>query len=279
MKKIFLLIAMMGLLMGAISCNDNDEPKRGNGKFTVNTPMINHVYNTSTGAVLGFSSTHNKLTLDTVKHTASIELHYNDGSGDKTLSISNITASPKRLGFYELSASSNGFKGYVDFNEGSLRYTYTTDDGLRIISTIADVFFLKTKTIINYKDTTKSTEMDGTMYQFELAPASSTATIKVMGIVHAKDLKYFINLTGSGAELIPTPNGFTIESENIRTTGVYRNWVDSTSSVVSTTDKYPFKSFNASIDLVNDSFSTSFMMGDSATVSATGSTYPDYSTY
>jgi hypothetical protein len=194
-------------------------------------------------------------------------------------SISNITASPKRLGFYELSASSNGFKGYVDFNEGSLRYTYTTDDGLRIISTIADVFFLKTKTIINYKDTTKSTEMDGTMYQFELAPASSTATIKVMGIVHAKDLKYFINLTGSGAELIPTPNGFTIESENIRTTGVYRNWVDSTSSVVSTTDKYPFKSFNASIDLVNDSFSTSFMMGDSATVSATGSTYPDYSTY
>ena len=231
---------MMGLLMGAISCNDNDEPKRGNGKFTVNTPMINHVYNTSTGTVLGFSSTHNKLTL---------------------------------------SASSNGFKGYVDFNEGSLRYTYTTDDGLRIISTIADVFFLKTKTIINYKDTTKSTEMDGTMYQFELAPASSTATIKVMGIVHAKDLKYFINLTGSGAELIPTPNGFTIESENIRTTGVYRNWVDSTSSVVSTTDKYPFKSFNASIDLVNDSFSTSFMMGDSATVSATGSTYPDYSTY
>ena len=49
---------MMGLLMGAISCNDNDEPKRGNGKFTVNTPMINHVYNTSSSRSIPSSTRH-----------------------------------------------------------------------------------------------------------------------------------------------------------------------------------------------------------------------------
>ena len=283
MKKFFLLIAMMGVLMGAISCSDNDEPKRGDGVFTVNTPMINHMYNTSTETVLGIKSTHNKLTLDTVKHIASLELNYNDGSGDKTLSISNITARPKRLGFYELTATPNGqfkdFKGYVDFNEGSMRYIYTTADGLRVISTLPEVFFLKTKNVITYDDTTKTTEMDGTMYQFELAPASSSVLIKVMGIVHAKDLKYFVSLTGNGAELSPTPNGYLIQGDNIRTNGVYRNWVDSTSSVVSSTDKYPFKTFNATIDLLNDSLNATFMMGSSATVTATGRTYPDYTAY
>ena len=283
MKKIFLLIAMMGVLMGAISCSDNDEPKRGDGVFTVNTPMINHMYNTTTGTVMGISNTHNKLTLDTVKHIASLELNYKDGSGDKTLSISNITARPKRLGFYELSATGNGqfkdFKGYVDFNEGSMRYIYTTADGIRVISTLPEVFFLKSKSTITYDDTTKTTVMDGAMYQFELRPASSSVLIKVMGIVHAKDLKYFINLTGNGAELTPTANGYLVQGENIRTSGVYRNWVDSTSSVISTTDKYPFKTFHADIDLVNDSLKATFMMGGSATVVATGTTYPDYTAY
>ena len=56
MKKIFLLIAMAGALMIAVSCSDDDEPKRGNGVFTVNTPMINHMYNTITGEVLGLSN-------------------------------------------------------------------------------------------------------------------------------------------------------------------------------------------------------------------------------
>lgn len=273
---------MMGVLMGAISCSD-DEPKRGNGVFTVNTPMINHLYNTKTGSVLGISNTYNKLTLDTAKHTASIELNYNDGNGDKMVSIKDITVRPKRLGFYELSAAGNGqfqdFKGYVDFNEGSMRYIYTTTDGLRVISTLPEVFFLKTKSTISYDDTTETTVMDGAMYQFELRPASSSVLIKVMGIVHAKDLKYFISLTGNGAELTPTANGYSIQGENIRTSGIYRNWVDSTNSVISTTDKYPFKTFNADIDLVNDSLKATFMMGSSATVSATGCTYPDYTAY
>ena len=275
MKKIFFLIAMMGVLMGVISCSD-DEPQRGNGVFTVNTPMINHIYDTSTGSVIGISSTHNKLTLDTVKHTASLELNYNDGNGDKSLSITDITASPKRLGFYELTANANGlfknFKGYVDLNEGSMRYIYTTADGIRVISTISEIFFLKTKSVISYDDTTKTTTMDGAMYQFELRPSSSSALIQVMGIVHAKDLKYFISLTGSGAELTPTANGYFIQGDNIRTEGVYRTWVDSTSSVISGTDKYPFKNFKANLDLLNDTMSATFMMGNSATVTATSNT-------
>lgn len=279
MKKIFLLIALAGVLMGAISCSDKDEPKRGDGVFTVNTLMINHIYNTTKGIVEGVSSTHNKLTLDTVHHTASLELNYELGT-PVTLSIKDITARPLRLGFYELTAASNSeftdFKGYVDFNEGSMRYRYTTRDGIRVISTMPEIFFLSTKSVITYDDTTKTTEMDGVMYQFELAPATSSSVVKVMGIVHAKDLKYFINITGAGVEFTPTPNGYTIESENVRTSAVYRNWVDSTSSVVSTTEKYPFKPFKATVDLVNDSLSTTFTMGTSAAVTASGRTYPNY---
>ena len=52
MKKIFLLIAAAGLLMGFISCSDDDGPRKGGSSFTVNTPMINHMYNTLTGEVM-----------------------------------------------------------------------------------------------------------------------------------------------------------------------------------------------------------------------------------
>ena len=55
--------------------------------------------------------------------------------------------------------------------------------------------------------------------------------------------------------------------------------MDSTGSVISQTDKYPFKTFNATVDLVNDRLDATYMMGGSATVVATGKTYPDYTSY
>ena len=180
MKKIFLLIAMAGALMIAVSCSDDDEPKRGNGVFTVNTPMINHMYNTITGEVLGLSNTHNKLTIDTVKHTASLELVYNDGT-EHTLVLKDLTARAKRLGFYELSSPSYAqFSGYVDFNESSMRYRYTTESGLRVVSTMSEVFFLKSNNTIAYDDTTTSTQMENVMYEFSFTPGRDKAVVKVM---------------------------------------------------------------------------------------------------
>ena len=109
MKKFFYLIASIVLLMGAISCSNDDEPKpeRGDGVFIVNTPMVNHIVNTNSGEILGMSAVYNKLTLDTVNHQASVELAYNDGKGNKTVKLNGITATPKRLGFYNLTASAS----------------------------------------------------------------------------------------------------------------------------------------------------------------------------
>ena len=281
MKKILLLIAVTGLILGAISCSSDDEPKRGDGKFIVNTPMINHMYNTSNGAVMGFSSTHNKLSLDTVKRKASLELNYNDGHGDKMIKLDDLTATPKRLGFYELrSASNSSFYGYVDFNESAMRYVYTTADGIRVISMTSEVFFLKTTSTVTYDDTTKSNTDEFSMYQFDLMPATSTATIKVMQIVHAKDRRYFNSITASSVPVTATANGFTINATNLSTTAIYvLHYTDSLGSTKSTTDKYPFKVFNATIDLANDNMNANFMIGNSATVTATGRTYPDYTAY
>ena len=275
---------MAGVLMCIISCSDDDEPKRGDGVFTVNTPMINHIVNLNNGNVLGMSATHNKLNLDTAKHKASIELNYNDGSGNKTVTLNGITATPTRLGFYTLKASDNtqlrDFSGYVDFNESAIRYSYTTNDGIRVISTIADVFFLKTWNTISYLDTTEATEMENVMYQFTLSPSSSTAIVKVMAIVHAKDMRFFNNMTANSVPVTVTRNGYTLEGQNIPTTTTFRNWTDSVGMpTFKTTDKYPFKTFNAVVDLENDSIIANFMMGDSAIVVATGRTYPNYTAY
>ncbi len=280
MKKILLLIATCALLMGAVSCGD-DEPKRGDGVFTVNTPMVNHMYNTLTDNIVGLSRTHNKLTIDTVKHTATLELAYNDGS-EKTLKLDDLKAQPKRLGFYELSSSSySQFSGYVDFNEGAMRYRFTTPEGLRVISTTPEVFFLKTQNTIEYDDTTKTTVMENAMYQFTVDPNSLKATVKVMDIVHIKDWRYFISITGNSVPVTLTPNGYIVAGENIKTNALYRAHNDSihASPGVMSTDKYPFKTFNADVDLVNDHLNATFMMGGSATVTATGRTYPDYTAY
>ena len=279
MKKILLLIAAVGLIMSAISCSDNDEPQRGDGVFTVNTTMVNHMVNTSSNQVLGISTTQNKLVIDTVNHKATVELRYDDGQGVKTLYLSDIKATAKRLGFYELTSTSDGsFSGYVDFNEGSIRYRYTTG-GIRVISTTPEVFFLKTQNTITYDDTTQATTMENVMYQFEIAPATQTAIIKVMGIVHAKDVKYFNSITANNVPYTVTPNGFTISGENLKTSAYYRTYVDTTGSVVSQTDKYPFKTFNATVDMVGDHLDANYMIGASATVVASGKTYPDYTSY
>lgn len=267
---------MAGVLMGTLSCSDDDGPKRGDGVFTVNTPMINHMVNTSNGQVLGIANTHNKLTFDTVKHTASLELRYHDGGIEKTLKLDNITAKPKRLGLYELYSSSDAnFSGYVDIYQGpSMCYRYTTPEGIRIISTLPEISFLDTHTLISYDDTTKATTMDNVMYQFTISPSTSTAVIEVMPIEHAKDLKYFYNITAPSAPMTVTREGYLITGQNIATRAKYRSWTDSVGTATDKyTDNYPFKTFNAVLNLEKDSINVTFMMGSSATVVATGKTY------
>ena len=209
-----------------------------------------------------------------------MELNYNDGS-DKTLVLNDLIAISNGL-FYELKSPSHAqFSGYVDFSESSMRYSYTTSDGIRIVSTIADVFFRKTKSIIEYSDSTQTTVWENTMYQFNVDPASMKAIVKVMDIVHIKDWKYFISITGNSVPVTLTPNGYIIAGENIKTNALYQAHSDSAhvSPGVMSTDKYPFKTFNANVDLVNDHLDATFMMGSSATVTATGRTYPDYTAY
>ena len=71
-----------------------------------------------------------------------------------------------------------------------------------------------------------------------------------------------------------TPDGYTIAGENIATNALYRAWTDSVGTANrKNTDKYPFKTFNAVLDLEKDSIHTTFMMGSSATVVASGTTY------
>ena len=281
MKKILVLIASVAMLSFAItSCGDDEPARRGNGVFTVNTSMFNHIVNTNNGQVLGISSTHNKLTIDTVHHTANLELTYDDGT-EHTVKLEGIKAMPKRLGFYALSGNNSQVKeltGYVDFNEGAMRYAYTTADGIRVVSMTPEVFYLKTNTVLTYDDTTKSNTVGDAMYQFDIIPASQTANVKVMQLTYAKEFKYFENITSNGVAFTVTPTGFTISGTGLKTTATYRTMMDSTGHNRKTTDKYPFKTFNAVVDIVNDTLDANFTIGG-ATVVATGRTYPDYTAY
>lgn len=275
MKKILLLIALTGILMCAISCGDDDDrPVRT--KFTVNTTMLNHM--TSGDNVIGLAVTQNKLEIDTVNHIASLELNYNAGQGDKQFKLENITATPKGVNFFTLySPTNSSFSGYADFSEGgAMRYSYTTADGIRVISMTPEVFFRKTASAITYDDTTKATNWESAMYQFTINATTNTATVEVMDILHAKDWKHFVNITGNSVPVTVTRNGFVIAGENIKTTATYyaqRDSLNTNPSAFKTTDKYPFKTFRSEIDLGNDRLDANYMIGASATVTATGRTY------
>lgn len=279
MKKILLLIAATALLCTAVSCNDNDEPKHGDGVFTENEPMINHISNTANGHAVGIASTHNKLTFDTKNLKGSLELYYNDGSD--ALKLNDLTAIESRYHFYKLSSPSNSqlLSGYIDLNEYSRRYTYTTADGIRIISTTPEVFFLKTENTVVYSDETPTSTKDNVNYTFSFDPGSMTSTITVSHIVHVKDVKYFESITAHNVPFTVTLNGYAIQAQDLKTTAIYYSSLDSLGHNHKTTDKYPFKRFNATIDLVNDHLNANYMIGNDAIVTASGCTYPDYTSY
>ena len=243
------------------------------GVFTVNIPMVNHMYNTVTNQVIGVTNTRNKLVLDTIRHTARLELVYNDGS-DHTVTYKNLTAHASRTGFFVLSSPSDpNFSGYVDFNEVSFRYIYMTDD-LRIISTTPDVFFLKTENTIEYDDTTETTRMEDVIYQFNLNADERTATVMVMGIIHAKDMRYLMRVVAANVPFTLTPNGYSFTGENIATTTWYRS---ADNPALKTTSEYPFVTLDVNVDLIGDQIVANYMLGPHATVTATGKTYPDFS--
>ena len=141
------------------------------------------------------------------------------------------------------------------------------------------MFFLKTRSVITYDDTTKATTIDNAIYQFTLSPTTSNAVVKVMDIVHAKDLRRFISITAMSVPCTVTPNGYSLTGTNLSTSALYKAWTDSTGYNTKTTDKYPFKTFDANVDLVNDTLMINYMIGGSATVVAGGRTYPNYTAY
>ena len=276
MKKTLLLIAMTGVLLLAASCNNDDEPKRSNSVATVTYPMFNHITADGGNTVVGIFSTQNKLVLDTATRKATLELNYSDSQGSKQLTLDDVvaTSTPENPKFYELTSPSyRSFKGYANFNQLSFRYSYTTTGGLHVISMTPEVFFLKTNTTVTYDDATPATTDEISNYIFNINADGKTATVEVTQILHAKDLKFFNSITATNVPITVTPTGFTISATNLPTKGLYIRYDFETGSNQKETSEYPFKTFNATVDLVNGTMTANFMMGGSATVTATGRTY------
>lgn len=242
------------------------------GMTTIKSSMVNHMYNTTTNQVIGITNTRNTLFIDTIRHSAQVELVYNNG-GEQTVSYMDLTTRTPRYGFYELASLSDPlFNGYVDFNEGSIRYTYMTADSLRVISTFPEVFFLNTDNTIAYDDSTV-TAQENVMYQFILNADDMTATVIVMDIVHAKDKRHLLRVAATDVPFTVTSNGYSFSGEDVATTSRYISADEPT--IVKTTNEYPFVKLDIDVDLVSDRIVANFMLGQHTTVTTIGKTYPD----
>jgi len=270
---------MAALVLGLAACGDDDPINKGGSKRTVSTPMVNHVVNTGTGEVT-VASTTNTLTIDTAAHTASLELKFAGSNGDQTVSIGDLSATPSRLGFYKLSmngsnSQASNVSGYVDFNEAAMKYAYTATSGYRVVSTLSEIFYLSTNTSLSYNDTTTSTDT-GAYYQFTLYPSTMTAKVQIMALLHTGDGKYFNSITGYNVPVVATATGYTISGNDIATVGIYRGYDEDTGTETKTTDKYPFTTFTANLDLESDTFTASYVLAGKTKATASGQTYNKY---
>ena len=261
----------------------NDEPGGGGGKRTMQPTMLNHVVDINTHQVTMEAAPYTLVLSDGYTH---VDVTVQMGTQRSTVAGCNVSKTSD--GFFSFGPQSDGnltaLNGYIDFNEGNFKCQYTLDNRYRVIATLPEVFFLSTTTTLSYEDGTSSSDAS-TMYQFTINPATRTATIYVMSMLHAQEERFFESIVAHNAQVTATPDGYHITVADADCGASFRRYDSATGSGTTATNEYKFTDFVADVNLEQETMTVSFdlkKMKRSATpqevlatthITATGSTY------
>lgn len=274
MKRIiYMLAAAVALTATLVACGDDDDNgglRGGDRQFAYNT--LDHVVNQQTGAV---TVSQGRLTGTINLNTLAVQglISLNPGSGQPaTLNFGPFTAQ-NQSNVYRFANTDSSLVGTLNFNEASLRLRYVTGN-YRVISTTRDIFTADATTRATYNDTTASSSQEAD-YQFTIDPATMTATVTMMAFVHTRDYRFLRTVTGGGAKVQATAQGYVVTADNLPTTAIYvtgdkDNRTSSGSGVTTSTTAYPITHLQATLNLESDLFEASFNLGGAPiTVSGT----------
>ncbi len=272
---------MAGLFLFT-ACGDDDEPTH-NTLLTRSYTLLNHVTDAATGNVLAVTkgSVNYKIDVTNLVGDANFGVKL-DGSNETPFSLSGVKLENPSYGIYKFAnatpaASITGFTGLVDFNEESTQLSFITGGKYRVCATLPEIFYTKCNTVSTYIDgTTDNHKEDRPMYQFEINPDNMTAKVIVMTFNDTKTYRYILNCTGNGANVVATPEGYTITADKLVTTTYYQQGgkVENDESITDESKKfYNIYNLNAKLDIFGNTLEASFKLGDKISVVTDGTVY------
>ncbi|MDO4510498.1 MAG: hypothetical protein Q4B68_01600 [Bacteroidales bacterium] len=267
MKKVFSIISILALMLAVASCGDDEGGKRG-GDVVRSIKVINHVVETKAGEVKPLTASEIDYTLNRDNMTISLVIRVKlDGVNETTVKLNDIQMTENK-GVCSFKTSASGIenlKGHLDFNEATLRLNYYINGTYRVIATTPEVYSTKCSTSCLYSDGKTSTS-SGPMYQYVINPDDLSAKVVVMDLIDQQAKRQLLSIKShTSAKVTVTPEGYVIEAEQLPTSTSYM-----LNGKVTTTVMYPIADLKATIDLENDKYDASMLLG-SITLTASGS--------
>ena len=246
------------LILATTSCSDSNSGK-GGGQAKRTVTMLNHIVNTSTGDVI-VSSSDVDYVFDRDNMTVDVTVRFSvDGKNDISYQFKDL-AMTEKSGVYSVKGTTTGISamnGHLDFNEGTIRFNYTTSDGYRVISTSPELYSLSAGTSITYADGTADAKQ-APMYQFDVDPETMTCTVRMMSFLDKSRSRTITSITSTvKAPVTATAEGYKIEASELASKTIYTLNGQST-----TTTQYPFADLKVTFDMENDVFNATFSAGD-----------------
>lgn len=285
MKKIISAVALTALMLGAVSCNNNDKyPGLDYTKErTWNVQLLNHVYDTSNAdsttaasasindqkIVYKFTTDKSKLSFNpTIEATLAgtpQQFSWTGVSGSNSEEKANIYTFANDA---PVSGLAN-FKGQIDFIDQNIYWSYTATGrqnvAYKVISTLPTISTsTSTTTTSVWSDTTAIHQLP--MSSFAINPTKMTANFTISQYTDVKIPRTYMTIVANNAALTITPKGYRITGTGLAAVGTY---VTSASTKYQTA-KITIDNLDATIDLENNTVRATFnMLGAKVTVSGT----------
>ena len=224
MKKLSIALAAIILMLTATSCG-NDEPK--DIVWMMNTQLINHITNSSSGDLESASLGGVYVELNTTKMTANVAYAVAIGSDEVVFNLSDVpmTLDYSHNGYYVRSSATAtagshtmaGLDLFVDMNlneEALGHWAAATIDGKYELNGIVPIVQFKgADSVINLPDGSTLTDKNGTFIieVLDFTTDSRSASVTIKGVTPIEELNK--GLTYEGLKVEATYEGLHITSD------------------------------------------------------------------
>lgn len=255
-KLLSLLLAACALMVVTTACGDDDDNPINRGERTITVDVVDHVV--APDGKVAMQANQLAYTFNLTDLTGGVKLTPTLGGTQQTFNVSGLKLTSVGTNQYRLSANNMGgltsMVGYLNFNEVSVRFTYEAN-GYKVVSTIPEVFSLKTRTEVAY-DTIPAQTSDDVIYQFDLDPEHMSAEVEIKAFPDLERKRMLAIESLTDADVTTTKDGYDITATQLKTTATYP-----VNGGTAKTDSYVITDLKAHLDLYENTLTLTCGLG------------------